>query len=246
MASRPQNRGREDERRLSIRTLVIASVASATAAVVTSHFWTQGTPIAAAVTPVLVTLVNELLHRPTEKIAERLTPDREAPGRAAPMRRAREGVSTRPPGDPGRAEPPVPTGPTPVEPPAKEAGPVPVNVYKQPAPQRRRIAIGAVLATGALAFAIAAAALTVPELIAGQSIGKSDRKSTYFGGHHRKKSEQPQEQQTTPTETQTQTQTTDTQPKDKKKESTTPSEDKQKTTTQKTTTSTQPQSQPGK
>ena len=96
MASRPQTRGREDERRLSIRTLVIASIASLTAAIVTSHFWTAGTPIAAAVTPVLVSLVSELLHRPTEKIAERLTSDAPALGRPAPMRRAPER---------GRAEP---------------------------------------------------------------------------------------------------------------------------------------------
>jgi opacity protein-like surface antigen len=119
-------------------------------------------------------------------------------------------------------------------------------VYKQPAPKRRRLAIRAAIATGLLAFAIAAAVLTVPELIAGQSIGKSDRKSTYFGGRHQRKTQdqdQQTQQQTTPT--QTETQKTDTTPEDKKKESTTPS-DKQKTTTQKTTTSTQPQSQPGK
>jgi hypothetical protein len=239
MASPPRNRGREDERRLSIRTLVIASAASATAAVITSQFWASGTPIAAAVTPVLVSLVSEMLHRPTEKIAERLTVD-------APVGRARQPAMRRG-GHQGREVPPVPTDRTPVEPPPVDTGPVPVNVYRQPGGgKRRRIAVGVVVTTAALAFAIAAVALTVPELIAGQSIGKSDRKSTYFGGHHRKKSEeQPQDQQTTPTETQTQS--TQTTPEDKNKESTTPSEDKQKTTTQKTTTQkTTPQSQPGK
>jgi hypothetical protein len=245
MASHPRTRGREDERRLSIRTLVIASVASATAAVVTSQFWSAGTPIAAAVTPVVVSLVSEILHRPTEKIAERLTSDREILGQPAPMRRTREPAQTRR-SETGRTDPPVPTDRTPVEPPPVDAGPVPVNVYKQPAPKRRRLALGLALATGVLAFAIAAAVLTVPELIAGQSIGKSDRKSTYFGGHHRKKAQEPEQTQQQTTPTQTETQKTDTTPEDKKKESTTPSEGKQKTTTQKTTTSTQPKSQQGK
>jgi cell division ATPase FtsA len=242
MASHPQTRGRENERRLSIRTLVIASIASLTAALITSRFWSAGTPIAAAVTPVLVSLVSEMLHRPTEKIAERLTSDAPVLGRSAPMRRAPE----RGRAEPGREQPPVPTHRTPVKPPPVDSGPVPVNVYKQPAPKRRRIAVGVALATGLLAFAIAAVVLTVPELIAGQSVGKSDRKSTYFGGRHRKATQDQQQetqQQTTPT--QTETQTTDTTPEDKKKESTTPSQDRQNTTTQKTT-STQPRSPPGK
>ena len=61
---------REEERRFNLRTLVIASSASATAAVVTSQLWIAGTWIAAAATPVLVALISELLHRPTEKIAD--------------------------------------------------------------------------------------------------------------------------------------------------------------------------------
>jgi hypothetical protein len=245
MASHPRNREREDERRLSIRTLAIASIASATAAVVTSQFWAGGTPYAAAFTPVIVALVSEILHRPTEKIAERM-PDREALGLRTPLRRTP--ASVRRPGEPESGQPPVPTGRTPHEPPPTEAGPVPVSVYKQPAPRRRRIALGAALATGVLAFAIAAAALTLPELIAGQSIGKSDRKSTFFGGHHRSKSQKEQQpQQTTPTQTQT-TPTTPSQ-KDqqkKQKQSTTPAQgqDNQQTTPQPTTPSARPQGQP--
>ena len=64
-----QTGSREDGRRLSLRTLTIASVASATAAVVTSLFWKGGTPIAAAVTPVIVAVVSEMLHRPATVIA---------------------------------------------------------------------------------------------------------------------------------------------------------------------------------
>ncbi len=69
------------------RTLVIASIASATAAMITSQFWIAGTPIAAAMTPVIVALVSEMLHRPTAKIAERITSERAALPRTPPIPR---------------------------------------------------------------------------------------------------------------------------------------------------------------
>src|SRR4051794_25895494 len=78
MSSPPRSREREEERHLSLRTLAIASLASASAAIVTSQFWAGGTPIAAAVTPVIVALVSEMLHRPTEAIARRITSERTA------------------------------------------------------------------------------------------------------------------------------------------------------------------------
>ena len=76
MASPP--RTREEERRLNARTLAIASAASASAAAVTSQLWIAGTWIAAAVTPLIVALVSELLHRPTERLARAVTSDRPA------------------------------------------------------------------------------------------------------------------------------------------------------------------------
>lgn len=148
-----RNDEREKERRFNMRTLVIASSASATAAVVTSQLWIAGTWIAAALTPVLVALISELLYRPTEKIAERLTPDRPVPR-----------------GERSPSSPPTPPGAA------------PVRVYRStaPPPRRRKIAVGAVLGTGALALLIAVVALTVPELIAGGSVGRSDSKTTFF------------------------------------------------------------------
>ena len=161
---------REEERRFNLRTLAIASVASATAAVVTSQLWFAGTWIAAALTPVLVALISELLHRPTERIAERVTADR-------PVLRAdrRERAEAAPPPTAPDAEPDLPR--TPAEPHA-----APVRVYRssRPAPGRRRIALGAVLGTGALALLIAVIALTVSELVGGGAIGKTDRSSTFF------------------------------------------------------------------
>ena len=192
MASRPQPRGRQDERHLSIRTLAIASLASLLAALVTSQFWRAGTPITAAITPVLVALISELINRPTERIAQRLTTE----GPVVPRARPRGG---REPGVPERR-------PMEAEDPA-------MTVYGRPTrPTHRKIAFGLVLATGVLGFAVAAVAITVPELITGHSIVKDNRKSTIFGGHHRKKASN---QQTTPTTTtptttepQTNTQTT--------------------------------------
>src|SRR6185436_3450026 len=71
---------REEERRLNSRTLTIASVASASAAAVTSQLWIAGTWIAAALTPVLVALISEAMHRPTERIARAWTAEREPRG----------------------------------------------------------------------------------------------------------------------------------------------------------------------
>src|SRR5205823_3008140 len=121
MSSPPRVREREEARRLSVRTLLIASVAAATAAIVTSQIWASGTPIAAAVTPVIVALVSELLHRPTEAIARRVTTERSAllPRPDRPQRRAPSEPASRP---------------------AREA---PVRVYgRERRPRRRKVAVG--------------------------------------------------------------------------------------------------------
>ena len=147
-------REREEERRLNMRTLVIASFASAAAAAVTSQLWIHGTWIAAALTPVLVALISEVMHRPTERIARAWTSDRSP---------------------------------------------------------RRRMALGVVAATAALAFGIAVAALTVGDLISGGSIGKGDGSSTFFNPTAKKKDEPQQDAKPTQT-TPEQTPTTEEQP----------------------------------
>ena len=124
----------QDERRLNVRTLVIASIASAAAALITSQFWIRGTPIAAALTPIIVTLVSELLHRPTEKIAQRMTVETDALPEAA------------------GAEPP---------PPSEETAPRPApdtdfKVYRAGSMRRKRIAWATVLTTGLLGGSLAA------------------------------------------------------------------------------------------
>jgi hypothetical protein len=143
-----------------MRTLVIASAASATAALVTSRLWIAGTWIAAAMTPVLVTLISELLRRPTERIARGITtdgpalqPDAEAsvPRAVAPESAAAERVAERlRGGDPARALPDpeaplpqarpreavprgAPPGAAPREAPPRGAPPAPTRVYRSEA-----------------------------------------------------------------------------------------------------------------
>lgn len=130
---------------LSLRTLVIAAVASAAAAILTSLFWKAGTVISAAVTPVIVAIVKEIVERPREVV-----------------RRASAFTSTS--ASPRRAgDPPV----------------APIRTYGRP--PRRGIHLKVALATGLVAFLLAAVALTVPELLFGGSVA-SKGETTLFGG----------------------------------------------------------------
>jgi hypothetical protein len=168
---RPQGGG-DPGNRLSPQTLVVASLASVTAAVVTSHFWRGGTPITAALTPIIVAIASELYRRPAERIT-RLGSRATAVRSRVPER---ERVSTGPPAPlPPRDEIPE--------------GPGPIRVYRAPS-SRRRFHAKVVIATAAVAFAIAAAALTLPELVFGGSLASHGR-TTFFGGgsrHHHSKS----------------------------------------------------------
>jgi hypothetical protein len=163
MASSPRDAEREEERRLNLRTLTIASSASAVAAAVTSQLWIAGTWIAAALTPVLVTLISELLHRPTERVARAWTTDPGALGGRAAAR-AHEPL-------PGRAAPRP-------EHLSGEAGPMRVYRQSRGRPSRRKIAIGMVAATGALAFVIGIVMLTTVDLVSGGSVGKGSGRTT--------------------------------------------------------------------
>jgi hypothetical protein len=186
MSSHPRTPARE-ERRLEVRRLVIASLASALAAVIVSQFSVGGTWIAAAITPVVVILIQEALHKPTDVIAERFTSNRTAvlpegtgggpPPPARELRaRGEETLPRRAAAEPGRE----PGGADP-----------PVRVYRsgagggqvRPRAARRKLAIGTVAVTALLAFAIAAFAITGTELVTGGSIGKSDKHTTLFGGN---------------------------------------------------------------
>src|SRR5438093_9581752 len=74
--------------RVAPRTLIIAALASAAAALVTSRLWREGTIISAAMSPVIVAIVSDLLHRPAQKVTDIRTTRRTEPlpeaGGAAP------------------------------------------------------------------------------------------------------------------------------------------------------------------
>ncbi|HEY1274907.1 MAG TPA: hypothetical protein VGF25_08345 [Thermoleophilaceae bacterium] len=168
-------------------------MASATAALVVSQLWIAGTWIAAALTPVIVALVSEGLNRPTERIARAMTADRTAV--YAPPE---EYETHREPKDA-----PFPRDP---EPRRFQREPGPVHVYGRPSRRRRKLAVGAVIATALAAFGIAFGAITVAEVIGGRSIAHSDRHTTFLGGHRDRSNSSTEEknrQQTTPAETNT-------------------------------------------
>jgi hypothetical protein len=239
MASQTRQRASEDERRQKVRTVGIATVASATAAIVVSQFWIAGTWMAAALTPVLVTLISELLHKPTTVIASRMTTDRpavlpEAGGAGRPPRQPDDVLPERAPAEPGSGD----------------AGPV--RVYRagerdrprRPVRVRRKIAVGAIAATAAIAFAITAIALTGTELITGGSIGKGDHRTTFLGGTKDKKSTDKQDTTTTPAQQDTtgqDQQQQDDQQTTPKQQDTTQRQQTAPTQTQSTTPSQTPQ-----
>ena len=147
-----------NERQLSIRTLTIASAASASAAALTSQLWIHGTRIAAAITPVVVALVSEALGRPAERLA-RTYAQEARPSRPAQAHRAST-LAT----DGGNA--------------------APVRIYRQPGarPSRPRLSPRIVLVTAALALVIAAAAITAGELLSGSSLAGGEARTTLVGG----------------------------------------------------------------
>jgi hypothetical protein len=147
---------------LDATTLAIAAVASAAAAFVTSQVWAGGTLWSAAMTPVIVALVREVLRRPVERVRT--------------VRTTRGGRTVEVPveemADPDRPDEPV-------------------AVYRRSGESRwssRRVRIAII--TGLLAFAGVAVAYTVPELLAGRSLGGGgDNRTTLFGGQPRKATE---------------------------------------------------------
>lgn len=165
--------------RLSVLTLVIASVSSVIAAVVVSRVWGPGTLFGAAATPLIITLVGELLRKPAEVITVVRTP---------------AGTQVREPGAPRLRE---------IDPGALEAGD---TVVAAPAAARRprRPALLVALGTGLVAFVIGIVLLTSGELVlGGSSVGSEDKRTTVFGGPARTTVERPAETVTTETTTTT-------------------------------------------
>jgi hypothetical protein len=187
---------------IELSTLLLSAIASAAAAYVTSKLWARGTLISAAMSPVIVALVKEGLRKPTEVVANVATPSRWT----------RTGADE--PGlvpDPGALPPatgPVvdPDAPHVELPPAVTLGEhAPVSVYST---RSRRLRWRLAVVTGLLGFGIAVLFFTVPELVAGRSLGRgSGEATTIFGGH---RSQHPTSTTSTTSTTPTSTQTTPT------------------------------------
>jgi hypothetical protein len=199
---------------LSLQTLIVAAVASGIAAVVVSHVWEGGTVLAAAMTPVVVSIVKELLQRPIQSEAVRRSASRVGSVAAAPARRVATTAGTArtrsgsirtveaPPevrgapanganGNGANGNGSAPGHDVIAAGPRRDYGAdgSPARRRMRLTPRQWRIAI----VTGVLAFVVAVAALTLPELIFGGAVG-SGHGTTIFGGGSGSSSEQKDKQ----------------------------------------------------
>jgi hypothetical protein len=165
-------------------TLIVAAISAVVAATVVSRLWQPGTVMATAMTPVLVTLVKEALERPARRVSS-------IAGRSAAV----------PVAPPEREARPEPIGSPPAVVVTHDEGLTPMRVYRPERRVRRRWKLA--LATGLLAFVIAVAAMTLPELVAGRSVVSAKHDTTIFGGHRHVSAVTTKRQQKTKTDEQT-------------------------------------------
>jgi hypothetical protein len=156
---------------LSAKTLLIAGAASAAAALVIPMLWRPGTVFAAAMTPIVVALVSELLRRPVETVS------------SVRVRRTARGTAI--------LDPPAPEEPfDPLAPPSAEELAVLPETAPPPRAVHRRRPLSArqwklALATGLVAFVAVAAVFTASELVAGDAVSGGTGGTTFFGGAQR-------------------------------------------------------------
>jgi hypothetical protein len=167
-----------------VGTLIVAAISAVVAATVVSRIWQPGTVMATAMTPVLVTLVKEALERPARRVSS-------IAGRSAL-------VPVAPPEAEARPEP---IGSPPAVVVTHDEGLTPMRVYRPERRVRRRWKLA--LATGLLAFLIAVAAMTLPELVAGRSVVSAKHDTTIFGGQRHVSAVTTKRQQRTKTDEQT-------------------------------------------
>jgi hypothetical protein len=179
---------------LSVTTLMIASASSLAAAIVVSKIWGGGTLIGAAMTPVIVALVSEGLHRPANVIT---TVRETRGGRFDPVAEGRAGLRE---GDLESARSSMPAAAAAERRVHRAAGGVPGGRGGRRLRLPRPRVIAAVV-TGLVAFVVAGVVLTGSELVLGKSVVSSSKRTTYI----------PVERNTTTTKT-TSTSTTDTTP----------------------------------
>lgn len=185
----PGTQTREPREGLSVQTLIIAAIASGIAAIIVSQFWESGTIFASAMTPVVVAIASELLRKPVE--SERLRSgvrNVSSVARPSSLARPRSGrtpnVMAPPPAgvDEGLRQREEGVEPGPVRVYSSGSNKRPRALSPNGAPPRRRLHLKVAIVTGLVAFLIAAAVLTLPELIFGGSVSGGGRSTTVFGG----------------------------------------------------------------
>jgi hypothetical protein len=165
-------------------TLIVAAISAVVAATVVSKLWQPGTVMATAMTPVLVTLIKEAIERPAQRVSS-------IAGRAVPVPVQAPGPDVRP----------EPIGSPAAVVVTHDEGLTPMRVYRPQGKVRRRWKLA--LATGLLAFVIAVAAMTLPELVAGRSVVSAKHDTTIFGGRRSAVTTTKQPERKTKTEQQT-------------------------------------------
>ncbi len=161
---------------LSVTTLVIASLSSLAAAIFIHEFWQGGAILGAAITPIIVSIVSELLRKPTDRVSAVVAHRRTTTSRtvAAPASRA--------PAAPAREDR--------------------FGLRDDRSRRIRRRRLGLALATGLAGFAVAGFLLTGTELVIGNPLGGGGGSSsssgsgggtTIFGGGSRSEDEQERE-----------------------------------------------------
>ena len=158
---------KEKQSGISIQTLVLSSLGAVAAAVIVPMIWERGTLIATAMTPVIVALTSEALRRPAEKITA-VTP--KVTRRSATGAAVRDARGVRPA-----------AAATSARPPRRSRDDDPFELRRRP-PVRHHWRVA--LATGAVAFAVAAVVLTASELVFGGPATKDSGRTTLFGGRH--------------------------------------------------------------
>src|SRR3954451_951682 len=178
---------------LDLATLIVAALASVIAAFVTSKLWASGTLFSTAVTPVIVALVKEYAQRPVRALGSAAKASIVAVKEVGPLGSPVRERATVPAEAERRGRGIVADGPDPDEyerletlvPPGEEpATDAPYRVYRKKSRGRRWWVVG--LVTGLVAFIVAAAIITVPELVGGGSVAGTGR-TTLFSTHTSKR-----------------------------------------------------------
>jgi hypothetical protein len=165
-----REQSRQQQSGISLKTLIIAAAASATAAIVVPMFWEPGTVFAAAMTPIIVSIVSELLKHPTEKVST-VTSRRTKAGTAV--------VPAMPPDEPFDPLAPAPADELQALP--RTTTPRAVHGRRGLSGRQWRLA----LVTGLVAFVGAVAFVTASELLAGERVGSASNPTTFFGKERR-------------------------------------------------------------